>query len=135
MDSFQFVVCGVPASLQSNSTRRASWKSLVAASAAARWPADRKPHTTTLGFSLTYFYRDAAPDVDNIIKPIQDALNGLVYEDDSLIVDTRSMKYELSATRLTTRFRDALMAFYSYSDFVHIVVQPKVLEYPHEVVL
>ena len=38
-------------------------------------------------------------DTDNIIKPIQDALIGLVYEDDSLVVtDVESHRRSLSDT-------------------------------------
>jgi hypothetical protein len=37
--------------------------------------------------TLVYIASDSAPDADNIIKPIQDALIGLVYEDDSLVSD------------------------------------------------
>ena len=37
---------------------------------------------------ITYFFRDGSPpDLDNIPKPILDALKGLVYSDDSRITD------------------------------------------------
>ncbi|MFO0451320.1 MAG: RusA family crossover junction endodeoxyribonuclease [Pseudomonadota bacterium] len=43
---------------------------------------------------------DAAPiDVDNVIKPIQDALNNVVYTDDSQLTDTDSHRRLLSETR------------------------------------
>jgi Holliday junction resolvase RusA-like endonuclease len=32
-----------------------------------------------------YIYEGTAADVDNIIKPIQDALKGLAYEDDEQV--------------------------------------------------
>jgi hypothetical protein len=34
-----------------------------------------------------YLYDEAALDIDNILKPIQDALVGIVLEDDSVITD------------------------------------------------
>ena len=34
-----------------------------------------------------YIYDEAALDVDNILKPIQDALVGVLLEDDSIITD------------------------------------------------
>ncbi len=37
-------------------------------------------------------------DTDNIIKPIQDALIGLVYEDDSLVTDVEDHRRSLSDT-------------------------------------
>ena len=36
---------------------------------------------------ITYFFKGEALDVDNLPKPILDALNGLVYADDSQITD------------------------------------------------
>jgi len=36
---------------------------------------------------LLYFYDEAALDADNILKPIQDALIGVLLEDDSVITD------------------------------------------------
>ena len=105
------------------------------ASAAARWPQDAGPLASTLAFSMTYFYKDAAPDVDNMIKPVQDSLIGLVYEDDSQIIDTRSTKYNIANTGLRTSFRDALSSFYTYSDFIHVIISSKPLDYPHQVTL
>lgn len=37
--------------------------------------------------SITYFFTDKQMDVDNIPKPISDALNGLAYFDDEQITD------------------------------------------------
>ena len=36
---------------------------------------------------ITYFFKGEALDVDNMPKPILDALNGLIYADDSQITD------------------------------------------------
>ena len=44
---------------------------------------------------ITYFFDGSAADVDNIIKPIQDALVGVVYPDDSLVGETSSRKSRL----------------------------------------
>lgn len=45
---------------------------------------------------ITYFYSDDKLDVDNIVKPIQDALNGLAYVDDGQITDLIVRKRNLS---------------------------------------
>ncbi len=37
--------------------------------------------------SITYFFEGASLDVDNVPKPILDALKGLVYTDDAQITD------------------------------------------------
>ena len=36
---------------------------------------------------ITYFFRGGSPDVDNMSKPILDALKGLVFADDSQVTD------------------------------------------------
>ncbi|WP_236140141.1 RusA family crossover junction endodeoxyribonuclease [Nostoc sp. CMAA1605] len=46
--------------------------------------------------TLVYFCDDYPPDTDNIIKPIQDALVGLVFEDDNLISDVDSHRRFMS---------------------------------------
>ena len=45
---------------------------------------------------ITYFYEEAALDVDNIPKPILDALKGLVYSDDSDVSDLLCRKRDLT---------------------------------------
>jgi crossover junction endodeoxyribonuclease RusA len=45
---------------------------------------------------LVYLCNDSPADIDNIIKPIQDALVGVVYADDSLISDVDSHRRFLS---------------------------------------
>lgn len=56
------------------------------------------PYSGNVHLTLVYLY-DADPvDTDNIIKPIQDALIGLIYEDDSLVTDVESHRRSLSDT-------------------------------------
>ena len=68
------------------------------AAAQARWPVGDDPVEESVTFALIYFYDRVSPDVDNIIKPIQDSLENLVYVDDGQIVDTRSQKRSLSGS-------------------------------------
>ncbi len=44
----------------------------------------------SLRFSIVYLCNSTPADIDNIIKPIQDALVGLVFEDDSIVSDVDS---------------------------------------------
>lgn len=46
--------------------------------------------------TITYFYEGVAVDVDNIVKPIQDALIGLIYLDDEQVTDVLSRKRDLN---------------------------------------
>ena len=47
--------------------------------------------------TITYFYQQASPDVDNIPKPILDALKGLVYMDDEQVTDVLCRKRRLNS--------------------------------------
>lgn len=55
----------------------------------------RLPDNTPLGISAT-FYRDrkphATPDIDNYLKLVLDALNGLAYRDDSQVTDLERIR-------------------------------------------
>jgi Holliday junction resolvase RusA-like endonuclease len=43
----------------------------------------------TLRFTLVYLCEEYPPDINNIIKPVQDALIGLVYSDEKLVIDVQ----------------------------------------------
>jgi hypothetical protein len=47
--------------------------------------------------TITYFYDTVPLDVDNMLKPIMDALTGLVYMDDSQITDVLCRKRDLNS--------------------------------------
>lgn len=51
-----------------------------------------------LHLTLVYLCGLAPPDTDNIVKPIQDALVGLVFSDDALIRDVESHSRSLVGT-------------------------------------
>ncbi len=96
MIPFEFSIDGPPVSLQTR--RRASleaWKGKVRREAEAAWVSGDPPSQEEVCVRITYFYENEAPDVDNIIKPIQDALIGLVYEDDAQVSDTSSRKSKI----------------------------------------
>lgn len=76
-----------------------------------------------VGLSIRYFYEGDTPDVDNIIKPIQDALIGIVYVDDALVVQATSSKTDINSS-FTIRGASSviLIAFAEGDPFVHIKV-------------
>lgn len=91
----EFLIPKRPVSLQSkNSKNRENWKEFVRTEAKKTYSGilhdDKKLH-----LSLFYLYEDSPLDVDNIIKPIQDALIGVVYRDDSVITDVESHRRHL----------------------------------------
>lgn len=88
-DAFDFVVVGIPRSPQTKSSRSPSdWKQKITQAARARWPADRPPFTANAKVTIIYFYEIATSiDVDAIAKYVLDGLEGVAYDDDSIVSD------------------------------------------------
>ncbi len=131
---FEFTVQGPPVSLQArNRARLRTWKTTVRAAAAARWNNRQPPTAESLEFCLIYFY-DQTPigDIDNIIKPIQDALVGLVYQDDSQITDIQCQRRESHLPFVFHQISDTLLnGFMLHDDFLFI----RVTEAPNPMIL
>jgi crossover junction endodeoxyribonuclease RusA len=86
----ELVVHGVPVSVQSRATASMDrWQRTVAAVARAALPRRRGADLAEgrLAATLVYFYLTPPLDTDNMIKPILDAMKGIVFEDDQQIVD------------------------------------------------
>lgn len=122
---FEFTVPGPPVSHQShNKARLAAWRQLVRAAAAARWPGS-PPVGTTLKITVSYYHEAGTVrmDNDNLLKPIQDALIGLVYQDDRLITDTQVRKTAIDgAFRVRGHPLVLLKALAKGDPFVHVIV-------------
>lgn len=75
--------------------------------------------------TITYFYEESGMDVDNIPKPISDALKGLVYVDDSQINDILCRRRDLSAGLRVVDPSPTLAAGFDLGvEFLHIRVDP-----------
>ncbi len=89
MTPFEFLIPQRPLSLQAKRSSLHAWKAFVRGEATKFWTgpivSDGDLHLT-----LVYLCKESPPDTDNIIKPIQDALVGLVFNDDSQITDVES---------------------------------------------
>ena len=84
----EFVLPERPVSQQVRRRARLhEWKQLVAECARSAIEAPRVLATQPVALRLLYLYDDIALDVDNILKPILDALIGVLLEDDSVITD------------------------------------------------
>lgn len=89
-------------SLQAKRPSLRAWKAFVQAEAAKVWT-DPAIQAGDLQITLVYLCDISPPDTDNIVKPIQDALIGLVFSDDALIADVDSHRRSLSGTFDLTR--------------------------------
>ena len=84
---FEFVIGGPAVSQQTRRTeRREVWKEEVRSVARDRWTSD-SPVAGSVAVTITYFFESGEPDVDNIPKPILDAMQGVVYSDDTQVSD------------------------------------------------
>jgi crossover junction endodeoxyribonuclease RusA len=93
---FEFIVPGIPLSLQTkNRARLVQWEKQVRTAARKRWRKGRRPIRHEVELRVTYYYEQSAPDSDNIVKPVQDALAGLIYVNDRQVVDSSGHKRRL----------------------------------------
>lgn len=92
MQTFEFLIHKRPVSLQTkNRVNLQAWKIFVRGEASKLWTSGSPPVSSpALRFTIVYLCDDSPADIDNIIKPIQDALVGLVFEDDFLVSDVDS---------------------------------------------
>lgn len=126
MFPIEFTFDGPPLSLQSkNKTRKRAYKQSVETAAKQVLPPGFVPSTQDLEIKITYYYEGDTPDIDNIIKPIQDALIGVIYVDDRQIADTRSRKRDINGSyRIRNVSTCLLQAFSNGKDFIHVKITP-----------
>jgi len=79
---------------------------------------------------ITYFYRadqykSGLPDADNIIKPIQDALNTIVFVDDKQATDVKARVRDLDGLYRVSGITPSIaIAFSKGIEFTHILIRP-----------
>lgn len=93
---FEFLINRRPLSLQAKQKRLQQWKDFVRSEAQKAWQGSSPIQDTDLQLTIVYLCNGSPPDIDNIIKPIQDALVGLVFEDDNLVSDVDGHRRFLS---------------------------------------
>ena len=82
------------------------------------------PYTGEVTVTITYFFNGASLDVDNMAKLVLDALKGLVYADDSLVMDLLCRKRDLNHNlRVQSASATLLQRLARPGQFHHIVVE------------
>lgn len=92
----EFFLQGTPVSLQASGKSKRNWKNRIESSALRVLP-DEQYFVLNQPLKIKIIVFLDAPmqgDLDNIIKPILDALNGVVYTDDRLVTDLIVKKYD-----------------------------------------
>ncbi|MDX2272202.1 MAG: RusA family crossover junction endodeoxyribonuclease [Cyanobacteriota bacterium] len=87
------------------------------------WTPGQRAATGLIMLQVTYFYDAVAIDLDNIVKPIQDAIIGLAYIDDDQITDILIRKRNLLGNFTVGNMTSTLAEGFSRgNEFLHIVV-------------
>ena len=97
----------------------------VRESARQRLPVDFDPVSDELKITVQYIHErpSAQIDGDNLLKPIQDALNGLVYVDDRQIIDTSTKMRNIDGAFQIRGMSPTLVdGFLNGKEFVYIRV-------------
>ena len=120
---FEFVIDGPPISQQARRRRLIKeWTDEVQSVAEKNWDTE-PPFVGEVMVSITYFFEGGSLDVDNIPKPILDALKGLIYRDDSQVTDLLCRKRDLNGDLRIQNPSSVLLGTLQQSEqFLHITV-------------
>lgn len=120
---FEFVIDRPPVSQQARRRRLVrEWTQDLQTAAKQHWD-NAPPYAREVKVAITYFFEGVSIDVDNVPKPILDALKGLVYVDDVQVTDLLCRKRELSGELRIQNPSPILVATLSgLEEFLHIVV-------------
>ncbi len=126
MASFEFIRLGIPCTVQTrNKSRLENYRRDVRRAAKVRWPGDVPPLTVPVSVAVSHFYTVDEIDIDNILKPILDEMNGLVYVDDRQVIRVVGQKKNVLAAEPQPLTYTPLLAdgLRSKNDFVYVLVE------------
>jgi hypothetical protein len=115
----------VPVSVQASGATKRRWKAEVTKAAMVAWGVGVDPLVDKVQIHVTCYHDSALPlDVDNMLKPIQDALCGVVYVDDSQLTDTHGHLRDINEPYRVKGMTPARAdGFVSNGPFVHIRIE------------
>jgi len=116
---FEFVVYGVPRTLQAKTNSKRAWKAKVSRAASQTWPQSASKINTEISANVIYFYSNDILDIDNILKPILDSLDRII-EDDSQISQVLGRKTPINGLVLQSPSPILASAIQHGGDFVYI---------------
>ena len=88
------------------------------------WPNGSGPTREAVKITVVYYYDRIALDADNFIKPVQDALAGVVYLDDGQVSDVTIRRTNLSGS-FRVRGMSSILAegFTTGQEFLYIRIE------------
>lgn len=120
---FDFAVPGIPVSAQTrNNEAKQRWKDTVRGIAEANWPDPSLVLIEDVSVLIIFFYEGETDlDLDNIAKPILDALVNVVYHDDQQVAQLTLRKTNLAeVSELNNPSPNLLDAMYTGGNFVYV---------------
>jgi hypothetical protein len=118
---FEFCVHGRPISAQAHNRQRLeSWQRLVRATAVASWTPDQEPFVVEIELRITHYAETRIADMDNLIKPIQYALQGVAYPNDGKVDPTANWRDFNEHFRVRYMSLPLASAFSDGREFVHV---------------
>src|SRR5881396_1664005 len=131
MPVLEFIVQGTPISSGASGKSKAKWRAKVAAAATATLSADHAVPVDPVRATVVYFYVDTDLDLDNILKPILDSLNGLAYIDDFQVANIVAAKRDVAGSYLLADVSPVVveqLAAAESNDFVFVTIDLVSLE-------
>ena len=126
MEDFEFVIEGPAVSLKAkktNARRYQKWIKTVRAAAQSEFQSRSQTTSQNVIVSITNYYTLSPPDVDNIVKPLLDAMGTVVYADDSQVRKVVSERVDLTKMNSIQNPSPLLAtALEKYSELLHIIV-------------
>jgi Holliday junction resolvase RusA-like endonuclease len=119
---FKFIVEGAPLSVQTKSKSKQKRRQRFRHKARTAW-GNNSPVNQPVRVVLTFIYMYDNIDIDNIIKPILDDLEDIVYTNDKLIRDIYARKRDLRLIKLQGLSSIMLERIVLDETFVHILVE------------
>ncbi len=118
---FEVCVHGQPVSAQTgNRQALQAWKKRIREACQAAWPGRTAIEERAI-IRVTHYYESRIGDVDNLIKPIQDALQGIAYLNDRQIDEMIGNRRNINGSFRVRHMSPSLaMAFSDGRQFVHI---------------
>lgn len=109
--TFEFTVDGPAFSQRADRRSLRNWRQRIRDSAKSRWDKET-PVVEDVMVTITYFHDGSRFDIDNILKPLLDAMSKLIFVDDSQITDLlcrkRILKDDLEIQNLSTILNEPL---------------------------
>lgn len=127
---FEFILPGRPVSNQTkDKTKLKAWQRTVRRVAAQMWEGST-PWEDPVRMKLTYYFEapngkeDTIPDSDNIVKPVREALVGVVYSYGHQVTDVISRRRNLNGSfRVKGISLQLAEGFIQGIEFVHVMIE------------